>query len=59
MNETCRRLGVSRWTVSTLIKRGELEAIKNPGGKNAAVKVKEESLTRYITRHTVLAETLQ
>lgn len=50
---TCKRLGISRWTVSTLIKTGEIEAIKAPGGKNASVKVIEESLERYIARQTI------
>lgn len=56
IKQTCERLGISRWTVSQMIKRGELQAIKAKGGRSAGVKVREDSLERYISQQTIVPE---
>jgi excisionase family DNA binding protein len=52
INEVRQRLRVSRWTVTRLIERGELTAIK-AAGRNGAVKIDSTSLEAYIERHAV------
>jgi excisionase family DNA binding protein len=52
VKEAGRRLRKSRWTVMALIKSGELEAVKGPTAKSH-VHVVEESVARYIERHTM------
>jgi excisionase family DNA binding protein len=50
--ETCEVLKLSRWTVMRMIRSGELEAVKG-AARNAPLRIKEESIRRYIDRNTV------
>jgi excisionase family DNA binding protein len=54
IKQTCERLGISRWTVRSMINKGELEAIKASGARNAPIKVSEASLKSYIKRNTIV-----
>lgn len=47
IQQTCRRLGRSRWTINRLIAAGKLEAEKKGDAKNAPVFISEASVREY------------
>lgn len=51
-----QQLGVGRDTVLSLIKRGEVEAIKLGDARNASVRISEDSFREYLERRTVNPE---
>lgn len=50
------KLGIGRDTVLSLIKKGEVEAIKLGDARNAGVRISEDSLREYIERRRVQPE---
>ena len=48
LNEAAAILGISRWVLQRLIRDGELEAVKVPGGRNGAVLIPAASLARFL-----------
>lgn len=56
--ETCGRLRLSRWTISKLVRSGELQAVKGPK-RNSPLRISEESIVAYIARHTISPSTPQ
>ncbi len=53
VKEAGLRLRKSRWTVTQLIKSGELQAVKGPTPK-AHIDVVEQSVTDYIARRLIV-----
>jgi excisionase family DNA binding protein len=54
--ETCERLRLSRWTVSKLVRSGELEAVKGPA-RNSPLRITKASIDAYVERYTVVPST--
>lgn len=54
IDECAALLRISRWTVSRMVKDGELTAVKAKG-RNGAVRIETASVDDYLARHTVQA----
>lgn len=57
--EAAAKLRVHKSTLDRYIRCGLIKATKNPGGRNATVRIEEDEIKAYLERHQVEPEAVE